>query len=226
MKKLLTSHSLYLAITCCLVLFTSFGNKKAEIKMVSTSLTKQLMDAKSKTIENMQKAYKGEKTATAKYEAFSKKAEEDGYHNIALLYKAVSMAESIHAKNHKAVIEDAGATVPIIIPDYKVKSTKENLVGDIKDEAYEAKIMYPVFLKTAKAANNQIAIISLTYAMKTEAKHNFFFKQTLGDINANTLKSLPTKYFVCPACGDTYATTAPNHCDFSLTEKDKFIVFE
>lgn len=42
------------------------------------------MDAGTKTIENMQSAYKGEKTATAKYEAFSKKAEEEGYHNIAL----------------------------------------------------------------------------------------------------------------------------------------------
>lgn len=62
--------------------------------------------------------------------------------------------------------------------------------------------------------------------MKTELKHKFFFEQDLGDINTNTLNSLPSKYFVCPTCGNTYANTAPKHCDFSLTERDKFIIFQ
>mgnify|MGYP003833188209 CR=1 FL=1 len=183
------------------------------------------MNAETKTIENMQSAYKGEKTANAKYEAFSKKAEEEGYHHIALLYNAVSAAENIHATNHKSVIEDAGSSVPVITPEYKVKTTKENLNDDINGEAYEAKTMYPDFLKTAETAENQIAIISLTYAMKTEAKHKTFFEQALGDINSNTLNSLPSKYFVCPTCGDTY-TKAPKHCDFCLTGQEKFIVFQ
>ena len=60
------------------------------------------MKATTQTIDNMQSAYKGEMTATAKYEAFSKKAQEEGLHSIAVLYNAVSVAESIHARNHKA----------------------------------------------------------------------------------------------------------------------------
>jgi rubrerythrin len=220
MKKLFLNYSLIIATIGCLVI-TSCDNKKTEVK----TTTKEHMDAGTKTIENMQSAYKGERTATAKYEAFSKKAEEEGYHNIALLYNAVSAAENIHAINHKAVIEDAGGTVPVITPEYKVKTTKENLSDDINGEAYEAKTMYPDFLKTAETADNQIAFLSLTYAMKTELKHKFFFEQALGDINSNTLNSLPSKYFVCPACGNTY-TTAPKHCDFSLTEREKFIVFQ
>lgn len=222
MKKLFLHFSIFLTTIGCLVM-TSCDNDKKTSEVKTTS--KQHMDAGTKTIENMQSAYKGEKTATAKYEAFSKKAEEEGYHNIALLYNAVSAAENIHAINHKAVIEDAGSTVPIITPEYKVKTTKENLYDDINGEAYEAKTMYPDFLKTAEIAENQIAYLSLTYAMKTELKHKFFFEQVLGDINTNTLNSLPSKYFVCPACGNTY-TTAPKHCDFSLTERDKFIVFQ
>jgi rubrerythrin len=221
MKASLTVHYLYLAVISCLVT-TSCDTKKAEIK----TTTKQIMESQTKTIENMQSAYKGEKTATAKYEAFSKKAEEEGYHTIALLYHAVSAAENIHAANHKAVIEDAGATVPIITPEYKVKTTKENLHDDVDGEAYEAKTMYPDFLKTAETANNQIAVLSLTYAMKTELKHKIFFEQALGDINSNTLNSLPSTYFVCPACGNTYANTAPKHCDFSLTDREKFILFK
>ena len=169
---------------------------------------------------------KERKQQPAKYEAFSKKAEEEGYHNIALLYNAVSAAENIHATNHKAVIEDAGGKILTITPEYKVKTTKENLHDDIDGEAYEAKTMYPDFLKTAETAGNQIAFLSLTYAMKTELKHKFFFEQVLGDINSNTINSLPSKYFVCPACGNTYANTAPKHCDFSLTNREEFIVFQ
>ena len=183
------------------------------------------MDAGIKTIENMQSAYKGERTAVARYVAYSKKAEEEGFHNVALLYNSVAAAANIHAINHEVVIEDADATVPEIMPEYTVKTTKENLQDDITRKAREAKTMYPDFLKTAETADNQIALLSLTYAMKTEQKHKFFFEQALGDINSNTLKSLPSQYFVCPVCGNTY-TTAPKHCDFSLTNRDEFIVFE
>jgi rubrerythrin len=220
MKKLFIGHQIYLALVCCWVI-SSCENKQEKIEIS----TKQHMDAGTKTIENMQSAYKGEITSIAKYEAFSKKAEEEGYHNIALLYNAVSASENIHAINHKAVIEDAGATVPQITPEYILKSTKENLYNDISKEAYEAKTMYPDFLKTAETADNQIAFLSLTYALKTEMKHKFFFEQALGDINSNTLNSLPSKYFVCPVCGNTYIN-APKHCDFSLTDRDKFIVFQ
>ncbi len=221
MKPLSLFNNLALASTFAFAI-NACDTKKAETQQT----TQAHMNASTKTIENMQSAYKGEMTATAKYEAFSKKAEAEGYHNIALLYNAASAAENIHAINHKAVIEDAGATVPVITPEYKVKTTKENLYDDINGEAHEAKTMYPAFLKTAEAAENQLALLSLTYAIKTELKHKFFFEQALGDINSNTLNSLPSKYFVCPACGNTYATTAPKHCDFSLTDKDKFITFQ
>lgn len=220
MKKTALIYPILIATIGCLV-SSSCDNKKIKV----TTTTKEHMDAGTKTIENMQLAYKGEKTATAKYEAFSKIAEDEGYHNISLLYNAVSASENIHALNHKTVIEDAGAIVPVIFPEYKVKTTKENLSDDINGEAYEAKTMYPDFLKTAEIADNQIALLSLTYAMKTELKHKYFFEQALGEINSNTLNSLPSKYFVCPACGNTYSK-APKHCDFSLTSSDKFIIFQ
>lgn len=220
MKRILAGYCNHFAFIGCFVM-VSCNETQSGLPIT----TKQHTDAGIKTILNMQSAYKGEKTATAKYEAFSKKAEEEGYHNIALLYNAVSAAENIHAANHKAVIEDAGETVPAITPVYKVKTTKENLNDDINGEAYEAKTMYPDFLKSAETAGNQIAFLSLTYAMKTELKHKYFFEKALGDINSNTLGSLPSEYFVCPACGNTY-TNAPRHCDFSLTDRKQFIIFK
>jgi hypothetical protein len=49
------------------------------------NMNKQNQSAEVQTIANMQEAYKGEKTASAKYEAFSIKAEAEGYHQICLL---------------------------------------------------------------------------------------------------------------------------------------------
>lgn len=219
-KALLGFFACFTAASC--LLSTACENEKTEIK----TSTNQMKDASTKNIENMQAAYKGERTATAKYEAFSKKAETEGYHNIALLYNAVSAAENIHSMNHKAVIEDAGGTVPVIIPEYTVKTTKESLSDDINGEAYEAQVMYPDFLKTAEIAENQTAHLSLSFAQKTEQKHKLFFEQALSGINSNTLNTLPSKYYVCPVCGNTYATNPPKHCDFSFTEGDKFIVFQ
>jgi hypothetical protein len=94
MEKLRTGFYLYFTLISCFIM-ASCNNVKTEMK----TTTKEQMDAGTKTIENMQSAYKGERTATAKYEAFSKKAEEEGFHNIALLYNAVSAAENIHAMN-------------------------------------------------------------------------------------------------------------------------------
>ncbi len=233
--KLLSIVAVLLSATC--LLFSSCENVENSAKTPVQKENKEVIEtpkpismadsaaAKVQTIENMQTACKGEVTATAKYAAFSKRAEKDGYHNIALLYNAVSAAENIHAMNHKAVITDAGQIVPVIKPEFTVKSTKENLYDDINGEAYEAQTMYPNFLKTAEIAGNEIAFLSLTYAMKTEKKHKFFYEQALGDINSNTLNSLPHTYFVCPVCGNTY-TTAPKHCDFSLTDREKFIKFQ
>lgn len=180
-------------------------------------------DAKSKTIENMQAAFKGETTASAKYAAYSKQAEKDGFHQIALLFKAASSAENIHANNHKAVLQESGISVPTINPEFTVKTTKENLEDAIKGESYEVATMYPEFLTTANEAGNQIALISLNYAYKTEKKHKVMYETALSALQNNTVNTLPTVFYVCATCGNTYETKAPPRCGISMTSSDKFI---
>lgn len=180
-------------------------------------------DAKSVNFANMQDAFKGETTASAKYEAYSKKAEEEGFHEIAMLFKAASKSEKIHANNHKSVLASSKQTVPVITPEFTVKSTKENLKDAIAGESYEVKTMYPEFLTNANTAGNQLSMVSLNYAYKTEQKHKVFYEKALAALEGNTLKSLPTVYFVCPVCGNTYDNAAPQRCGISMTAGEKFI---
>jgi rubrerythrin len=199
-------------------------NEKEENKsMAKTASMVEGTDAKAKTTENLQAAFKGETTASAKYAAYSKKAEQEGYHEIALLFKAASTAENIHANNHKAVLQESGISTPVIKPEFTVTSTKENLEDAIKGETYEATTMYPEFLTAANAAGDQLAMISLTYAYKTEKKHRVMYENALTALQNNTVKTLPTVFYVCPTCGNTYDTKAPARCGISMTGGEKFI---
>lgn len=179
-------------------------------------------DAKAKTTENLQAAFKGETTASAKYAAYSQKAEQEGYHEIAMLFKAASIAENIHANNHKAVLQESGVSVPEIKPAFTTASTKENLEDAIKGETYEATVMYPDFLKTASEADNQLALISLNYAYKTEKKHRILYEKALAALQSNTVKTLASVYYICPTCGNTYENSAPSRCGISMTSSEKF----
>ena len=64
-----------------------------------------LRAASDKTVKDLQAAFTGESTASAKYTAFAKKAREEGNPKVAVLFDAASKAESIHAGNHKAVLQ-------------------------------------------------------------------------------------------------------------------------
>jgi rubrerythrin len=177
----------------------------------------------SQTVDNLKAAIIGETTASAKYLAYSKKAKEDGFNKIALLFEAASKSEGIHANNHRAVLEQLGVPMEEVKPKYEVKSTKENLQDAINGESYEVSTMYPDFIKAANEGNVNLAVISFNYAYQTEKKHNELYKDALEKLNNKKEDSLASNYFVCPTCGNTYAGQAPNRCGISMTSKDRFL---
>jgi rubrerythrin len=52
------------------------------------------------TLDNLKEAFAGESQANQKYRAFAKKAEQDGFGNIAKLFRLTAEAERIHAEGH------------------------------------------------------------------------------------------------------------------------------
>lgn len=180
-------------------------------------------DAKAATIKNLLAAYAGETTASAKYAAYSKKAQEEGLTRIALLFKATSSSEQIHANNHKSVLEDLGVNVSTIKPVYTVKSTRENLMDAISGESYEIATMYPEFLQAANAADLQLALTSLNYAYRTEQRHKPLYEKALAALDSNQVGSLSSDYYVCPTCGNTYDSTPPRRCRISMTNSERML---
>jgi len=178
------------------------------------------------TVENIKEAIKGETTASAKYAAYAKKARAEGYKKIAVLFAAASKSESIHAGNHRAVLSQLGEKMDTFEPEYEVKSTNENLQDAINGESYEVNTMYPDFLKAAQNENVNLALISFNYAYQTEKKHAALYKNALAQLEVGNEKSLPSKYFVCSTCGNTYEKEAPERCGISMTPRDRFVTIQ
>lgn len=176
-----------------------------------------------KTMDNLKMAITGETTASAKYAAYAKKAREEGYENIALLFEAASRAEGIHAANHRASMDQLGQTMGAVSPKFEVKSTMENLEDAINGESYEVATMYPDFLKQSSLDNATIATISFNYAYLTEQKHKALYQNALAALKAGKQNTLPKKYFVCLNCGNTYDSEAAARCAICLTPKDRFV---
>jgi len=66
----------------------------------------------SKTVENLRNAFAGESQANRRYLAFARKAEEEGFTEIAKLFRAVAEAETIHALNHLRVMGEVERRKP------------------------------------------------------------------------------------------------------------------
>ena len=163
----------------------------------------------TKTDENLKSAFAGESQANRLYTAFAKKAEDEGFPQIAMLFKAVAQSETVHALNHLQVMG-------------QVKSTADNLGTAISGETYEFKKMYPEFIADAKKEGNKHAEISFDYANKVEQIHAGLYQKAL-DAFKNKTQPAKTDYYVCPVCGNTFEGSAPDKCPICATPKEKFM---
>ncbi|MEI8201592.1 MAG: ferritin family protein [Bacteroidota bacterium] len=179
----------------------------------------------SNTLQDLKDAFKGESTASAKYKAYSAKAKEEGFTQIAVLFAATSKAEEIHAGNHKEVLKQLGVTMAdFVAPAFDIKSTKENLEDALKGETYEVETMYPKFMKDADKEDIKNAGLSFLYAHDVEMQHQDLYKKALEALSKNDVKSLSSEYFICPKCGATYASNdAPKECDICSTSKKQYL---
>jgi rubrerythrin len=165
----------------------------------------------SVTVKNLLAALEGESNANAKYNAFATKADADGFHGAASLFRAAARAEQIHAGNHARVIVQLGGQVAFAIHEIAIKSTLENLKTALAGEQYEISTMYPEFLAEATAHNNTAAIRTFHGALEAEKTHARLYSEAIALVEAGKKDAWIGKtkeFFVCPVCG--YTTETPN----------------
>ena len=120
----------------------------------------------TQTTQNLKDAFAGESQANRKYLAFAKKAQEEGFPQIAKLFRAAAEAETIHAHAHLRVLGG-------------VKGTADNLKAAIEGEGFEFEKMYPQFVQQAQAEGQKDAVRSFSLAMAVEKIHHGLYTGAL-----------------------------------------------
>ncbi|MBP1731773.1 MAG: Rubrerythrin [Deltaproteobacteria bacterium] len=159
----------------------------------------------SKTENNLKEAFAGESQANRTYLAFAKKAEQEGYKQVAKLFRAAAEAETVHAHAH---LREIGT----------VKGTKENLEYAMAGEMHEFKSMYPAMIDDAKAEDVKGALRSFQYANDVEKIHAELYKKAIDTLG----KEAPADYYVCQVCGMTVEGGPPDECPVCKAKKQAF----
>ncbi|MGE5381941.1 MAG: rubrerythrin family protein [Omnitrophica WOR_2 bacterium] len=179
----------------------------------------------AKTISDLNAAFIGESTASAKYAAFAVEARNEGFNKIAKLFEAASKSESIHAANHLKVLEGLNQKVAEFKPEFKVDSINANLKAAVEGETYEVTTMYPGFIADAKTEKVNKAVKSFNWAMDTEKKHQKLYSESIMALTSGLENTMPVNYAVCPVCGNTYDAAKPDaKCAICQTDKKEFII--
>jgi len=183
---------------------------------------------KSATVANLLAAYEGESNAHSKYVVFAAKADAEGWHGAASLFRAAARAEEIHANNHARVLKQLGTEAKCQIHPAEAKSTLENLKTALAGEQYEIDTMYPSFIAEAASSDIPIAKRTLTWAMEAEKTHARLYAEAI-ELVAKGLQdswaASASNFYVCAACGYTTRTAEEqDRCPVCNLAFDKFEV--
>ena len=159
----------------------------------------------SKTDQNLKDAFAGESQANRKYLAFAKKADKEGYAQVARLFRAAAHAETVHAHAHLRALGD-------------VKTTAENLQVAIDGETHEFKHMYPDMIAAAKEEGKKAAERSFNFANEVEKVHAGLYQKALDNLE----NPEETSYYVCSVCGYTCENEPPDACPVCKAKPNVF----
>ena len=159
-----------------------------------------------KTDKNLAYAFAAESKASVRNEAFAKKADKDNYPRIAHLFRAVSEAESVHAR------------LFLLLMRGKVRSTEENLEAAFQNEIKANVEEYPQLIKDASDEGENGAFKAFSRARDVENRHAELYKKAMNDM----LSDRQTDYYVCQVCGYVAEDTVPDKCPVCGAVPGKF----
>lgn len=159
-----------------------------------------------KTEKNLAYAFAAESKAAIRNEAFSRKADAEGYTQIARLFRAVSEAESVHARRF------------LLLMRGKIGTTEENLETAFQNEIKANADEYPGLIKDASDEGKESALKAFSNAKDVEDRHAELYKKAMNDM----LSDRETDYHVCQVCGYVAEDDPPDNCPVCGAVKGKF----
>lgn len=156
--------------------------------------------------KHIKEAFAGESKAHIRNLAFARKAEKEGYPQIALLFKAVAEAEKVHAEEFLKYLEGV------------VGDTEDNLKRAFENEIRAKSDFYPAFIKEAFDQKREDVAWSFIRSRDVEERHAKLYKEALTAL----VTEKEMDYHVCRVCGFVFDDTLPDTCPVCGSSKENF----
>ncbi len=159
-----------------------------------------------KTEKNLAYAFAAESKAAARNAVFAQKADSEDYHQIARLFRAVSEAESVHARRYLMLMRG------------KIGTTEENLEAAFESEIKANAEEYPQLIKDALDEGLKNVEKAFSHARDVESMHAELYKKAMNAM----ISDRETEYYVCQVCGYVNEDNAPEKCPVCGAVQGKF----
>jgi rubrerythrin len=178
-------------------------------------------EKETNTIENLLTGYNIESNAYNIYQAFSQKAEKEGYPRIAHLFRAVLRSIKVQMENHAEAVKKMNGTPKSDLKTPMVKSTEENLQIAVKEEFGRYSHLYPAFLKKARRERNKIALRTFNFSKSAAGEHLNFFKEASAHLEGWEKKN--RNFLVCIICGNMVTALTFDECPICFNPLEKYV---
>jgi rubrerythrin len=159
--------------------------------------------------EALNQAYVGEAKAALRLKVYAQKAEDEGYKQIARLFRVIAFSEEIHGTRALRILRE-------------IKSTEDNLAASFESETKVAEVAYDQFVKMAEEAGDKVALLQFSQSKDVEETHAKLYKQAM----AHFMEERETTYYVCKVCGYVSDGILPDECPVCSAKKEQFASFD
>lgn len=165
-------------------------------------------------IRHLETAFEEETKNTATCRAYAAKADEEGFHGIGSLFRAIARAEQIHAANHARVLRHMSGPAAAHITLPRVDSSLENLRTALADQRFEVDYLYPTFLTAAVPLIDSTAIRTFHWALEADKSHVRLLWQLMPRVGEDRAgwAYTPHHFFVCALCGYVAQDPESDNC--------------
>ena len=207
----------------------SDGNTAVRLPPLTSHNTFTPMDKKSvkgtQTEHNLLAAFAGESQARSRYTLFAKKAKEEGYRQIAKIFKITAKQEMSHAELFFSKLEGGVVTIQAGYPAGVVGDTITNLREAAAGEHEEWSDLYANFAMVASDEGFPDIAALFKMVAKVEIEHEKRYLRLLGRLTSDTefTGEDPEQEWQCMHCGFVHKrSSAPKKCPVCGKEQGYF----
>jgi rubrerythrin len=173
------------------------------------------MDMKgSRSEQNLMKAFAGEAQALTRYTFYASVADQEGYLQIANIFRETAMNEQAHAYGFFSLLEGGMPEFTAAYPAGPVHDTKVNLRSAAEGELLEWGTLYPDFARVAEEEGFKKVAATFRKVLAVERRHEERYRRLLANVEeGRVFKRDEPAEWKCLWCGHVaHGTEPPKVC--------------